>query len=803
MGLENRAGDTVVTRFLAAFLVFFGALLTLGGFQLARLGGSLYYLPAGIMCIVAAVFIWRRSSTGATLYALFLLATLAWALWEAGVDGWALAPRLIAPAVIGLMFSTPWLRRTLYGAAPPRRRYLQPGPIAVLSLATLIVCAFWSSREPPQAERELRALAAVADTDSAPGEWPVWGRTLEGERFSPLDQITPANVGQLKTAWTYNTGVPQIGARGGPEATPLMIDDTLYLCTQNSIVIALDADSGTERWRFDPEVDMSAASGVATCRGVAFYRAPTATDCPERIISATFSGLLMALDARTGKPCASFGNQGSVDLKTGLGDVPAGFYYVSSAPTIVNGNVVVGGWVADNQSTDEPSGVIRAYSADSGAFVWAWDMGRPEFHGEPAPGESYSRSTPNAWAPPSADEELGLVYIPTGNPTPDHWGGNRSAASRKFGSSVVALDAATGDVRWSFQTTRHDLWDYDVASQPTLFDVTVDGKTVPALVQPTKRGELFVLDRRNGAPLAEIEERAVPTRGAVPDETLSPTQPFSTGMPSFGGPPLTERDMWGLTPLDQLWCRIEFSSLRYEGPLTPLGLDRSLIYPSIGGGMNWGGVSIDSQRDIMIVNTMYYGTIVQLLPRAETDRRLELVKSADKSVTNFAIPLPQAGTPYGVLLSGLMSPLDAPCNEPPYGRLSAVDLRTNKLLWSRPIGSARDTGPLGITSHLPIPMGMPMFGGAVTTRSGLLFIGATQDSTFRAFETATGRLLWSARLPAGGNANPMTYTSRKTGRQYVLIYAGGHVLLRSKPGDAVIAYALPASAPGAGSTTTN
>ena len=274
-------------------------------------------------------------------------------------------------------------------------------------------------------------------------------------------------------------------------------------------------------------------------------------------------------------------------------------------------------------------------------------------------------------------------------------------------------------------------------------------------------------------------------------------------MPSFGGPPLTESDMWGVTPLDQLWCRIEFRSLRYDGPLTPLGVDRSLIYPSIGGGMNWGGVSIDSTRDIMIVNSMYYGTIVQLLPRAETDRRLELVKSASHSVTNFAIPLPQLGAPYGVLLSGLMSPLNAPCNKPPYGTLSAVDLRSNKLLWSRPIGSARDTGPLGIDSHLPIPMGMPVFGGAITTRSGLLFIGATQDSTFRAFETASGRLLWSARLPAGGNANPMTYVSPKTGRQYVLIYAGGHVLLRSKPGDAVIAYALPINEPAAAPTTKN
>lgn len=803
MSLDTNRSDLVVTRFVAVALGAFGLLMAVGGAKLAMLGGSLYYLPAGIACAVAAVLIWMRRPLGATLYGAFLLATLAWALWEAGADGWALAPRLIAPAVAGLMFGTPWLARVLRGRDSAGNAWLRPERMALLSLGVLALVAIWTSREPPSVERELRANTSSSSTDAAAGEWTDWGRTPAGDRHSPLEQITPANVGQLKTAWTYHTGVPQIGSHGGPEATPLMIDNTLYLCTQNNIVIALDADSGKERWRFDPKVDTSAASGVATCRGVAFYRAPQAADCPERIVSATLSGLLIAVDAKSGKPCATFGDQGFVDLKKGLGDVPNGFYYVSSAPTIVNGTVIVGGWVADNQSTNEPSGVVRGYSADTGAFVWAWDMGRPDDHSEPGPGQTYTRSTPNAWAPMSADPALGLVYVPTGNPTPDHWGGNRPDYSDKYGSSVVAIDVATGDVRWSFQTTHHDLWDYDVPSQPTLFEANVGGKFVPALVQPTKRGELFVLDRRTGTPVAEVKELPVPQRGAIADDRHALTQPFSTGMPAFGRDLLTERDMWGVTPLDQLWCRIEFKGLRNDGPLTPLGLDRSLIYPSIGGGMNWGGVSIDPQRDIMITNSMYYASIGQLLPRAETDRRLAILAKGGLSVTNFAIPLPMQNTPYGVLLSGLMSPLDAPCNKPPYGTLSAIDLRNNKLLWTRPVGSARDTGPLGIDSHLPIPMGMPMFGGAITTRSGLLFMGATQDSTFRAFETASGRLLWSARLPAGGNSNPMTYVSPKTGKQYVLIYAGGHVLLRSKPGDAVIAYALPANVPAAATTKAN
>ena len=443
---------------------------------------------------------------------MFLLATLCWAVWEAGADGWALAPRLIAPAVLGLIFGTPWLRRGTGAADTARWAPLAPMSTAILSLLVLVGVALWTTTEP--AGGTMRAAHAL--TGDSSGEWPVYGRTLAGDRFSPLDKISPTNVAKLDRAWTFHTGVEQAGAKSGTEATPIMVGDTLYLCTQTNIVIALDPDTGNERWRFDPKVDATGASGVITCRGVAFYRAAGAADCPERIITATFNAQLIALDAGTGKPCASFGNAGFVDLKSGMGDVAPGFYYVSSAPTIVNGNVVVGGWVADNQSTDEPSGVVRAFSADTGRFVWAWDIGRPGNHGEPGPGGHYTRSTPNSWAPMSADEKLGLVYVPTGNPTPDHWGGLRSAASDKYGSNVVALDAKTGDVRWSFQTAHHDLWDYDVASQPTLLDVSVGGNPLPAVAQATKRGELFLLDRRTGAPVCrDRPSRSVPLRSAA------------------------------------------------------------------------------------------------------------------------------------------------------------------------------------------------------------------------------------------------------------------------------------------------
>ena len=771
--------NAIGRRIFALLLMLIGLVVTIGGAYLAALGGSLYYLLGGFAVLVAGVLTWRGNERGPLLYAAFLIGTLFWALWEAGLDGWALAPRLVAPAVLGMLFAVPWLRK----AMRPRQALAPVVAGALLLLAILAVALL-----PADYGATIERPTVPVTVAGAAGEWPNWGRTAGGDRFSPLGQITPANVADLKPAWTYHAGTTGSWQKSSFEATPLMVGDTLYLCAPTNMIIALDPETGKERWHFDPRVVKTGNSQVTACRGVAYYRAPGAADCPERIISATFDARLVALDAHTGRPCPSFGTNGFVDIKPGLGEVLPGFYYVSSTPTIVRGKIVLGGWVADDQSTDEPSGVIRGYDAVTGKFAWAWDMGRPGVTTEPKPGEQYSRSTPNSWAPMSGDEELGLVYVPTGNPTPDHWGGARSAASERFGSSLVALDASTGLPRWSFQTTHHDLWDYDVPAQPTLFNLTVAGQSIPAVAQATKRGEIFVLDRRTGKPLLPVVERAAPQRGSVEPARLAKTQPYSVGMPSFAGARLTEQDMWGISPLDQLWCRIEFRKLRYDGPMTPPGTDRSLTYPSIGGGMNWGSVSIDPSRNVMIVNSMSYPSVFELIPRAETDRLLDRPGGYSH---NFALPQRQAGAPYGIRLTGLVSPLDAPCNKPPYGMLSAIDLTTRKLLWSRPFGSARDTGPLGLSSHLPLPMGMPNFGGSFTTASGLTFIGATQDTTFRAFNTSSGKLLWQARLPAGGQANPMTYISPRSGRQFVLIVAGGHMLSRSPLGDSVVAFALP------------
>jgi quinoprotein glucose dehydrogenase len=432
--------------------------------------------------------------------------------------------------------------------------------------------------------------------------------------------------------------------------------------------------------------------------------------------------------------------------------------------------------------------VVRAFDAVTGAFAWAWDMGRPGDHGPLGPGEQFTRGTPNVWAPTTADEDLGLVFLPTGNATPDYWGAHRSAESEKYASSVVAVDAETGEPRWSFQTVHHDVWDYDVNSQPTLAEVEIADVMTPVVIQATKRGEVFVLDRRTGRPVTRVDERPAP-QGAAAGDWLAPTQPYSTGMPSFGGPPLSERDMWGLTPLDQLWCRISYASARDDGPMTPPGVRPSVKSPGYKGGVGWGGVAVDLDRQIMVVNSSRLANYVTLVPRADADALG--VRPRGLGPPSRARLQAQAGTPFAVSPKPFLSPLGVPCQEPPYGLLSAVDLRTQKLLWSQPLGTARDSGPMGLESRLPIRMGVPNDGGAVVTRGGLTFIGATQERALRAFETATGRLLWQARVPAGPQATPMTYFSDDSGRQFVVIAAGGHPSMRTKLGDYILAYALP------------
>ena len=772
----------LAARPFAVSLIVFGlALCWLGGI-LVSVGGSAYYLVAGTATAGSGLLTWRGDRRGAYLYAAMLMGTFVWAIGEVGFDPWPLMPRLLAPSVLGLGF-------LLLGICPrlSGRRRLGVAGIVVGAIALVLIMG---SRFDPSGVDRAQSLQQRGGEKAEDGDWPAYGRDQGGTRYSPLAQLTPANVSALQPLWQYRTGYVQKSVRTTFEATPLKIGDSLYFCAPDNDIIALDATTGVQRWRYRMRADQDQVF-LAACRGVTYFRNPAQQGgpCAAAIISGTIDGRLFALDAATGTPCPRFGRGGFVDLKAGLGRVEKGYYFVTSAPQLIRGKVVLGGWVTDNQHLGEPSGVIRAFDAATGAFAWAFDMGRLNDHGMPPAGQRFTPGTPNSWAPISADETLGLVYLPTGNATPDWFGGMRRPFDEKYSSSVVALNADTGAVRWAFQTTHHDLWDYDVPSQPTLYEMPTPSGRVPAVIQATKRGEIFVLDRRIGRPITRVEERPAP-KSNVPGERVAPSQPFSTGMPSFAGPDLTEAAMWGVTPLDQAWCRILFRRSRYDGPVTPVGLDRpTIISPGYTGGMDWGGVSIDRKRDIMIVNSMRVAVRSQLISRHQADRLGVKAISADVH-GDVGGTAAQAGTPYAVNLAPFLSPLGIPCQQPPYGMISAVDLKTRKLLWSHPFGTGREAGPFGIRSMLPFTMGVPNIGGSITTGGGVTFIGASQDSYFRAYDTQTGQLLWRRRLPAGGQATPMTYRGRD-GRQIVVIAAGGHDALAARRGDYVLAFALP------------
>ncbi|MCB1844013.1 MAG: PQQ-binding-like beta-propeller repeat protein, partial [Halioglobus sp.] len=609
-----------IPRSLSLLLFAVGCWLTAGGAWLASLGGSLYYLLSGLVTLAVAMLVWRERLLALWLYLGLAAVTLVWALAEAGFEFWLLLPRLGMPlglTILLLLALWPKARR-MTGAANANVCRAAVGVIVVF--IGVLASALVVSGAPRVLQEVAPSMAATADAKDA-AQWRDYGRTKAGTRYVPADQITPDNVDQLQVAWRYRSGdlpeaYPQASNAYSFQATPLKVDESLYFCSPRNIVIALDAATGQERWRHDPEIDASSVYMLA-CRGVAYHESLNAeAACARRILVATLDARLIALDAASGKRCPGFGEEGEISLLEGLGEVKPGYYLVSSPPAIVGDVAMVGGFVLDNMSVDEPPGVVRGYDVVSGRQLWAWDAGRPEAAGPWRPGEPYTRGSPNAWSLFSADEALGLVYIPTGNATPDYFGGQRSAAQERYSSSVVALEASTGSVRWAFQTVHHDLWDYDVASQPVLVDLSIEGEQVPALIQPTKHGEIFLLDRRSGEPLASVEEQPVP-RGSVPGERYSPTQPVSVGMPSLTPPDLLEKDMWGATALDQLWCRIAFKKLHYEGKFTPPGLERSLSWPGNNGVMNWGSVSVDESRKLMAVSSSYMPLLVKLLPRDE------------------------------------------------------------------------------------------------------------------------------------------------------------------------------------------
>lgn len=787
--MADSTGSYPKPRVLGVLLVLLGLGLALGGAMLLARHGSPYYLAVGAALLASGWFTFRGRVLGGAVYGWLLLATVAWALFEAGLDGWALVARIAFLAVLGLWFLLPRTRRGLeQGPAQPLLR--APATRGIVAAIVLGVLLLLASGQPSVSGPAPTGLG-MGTVHNPRGDWAHYGATRAGTRYAPYAQIDPGNVGRLKRAWVYRTGVP-----GTFKGTPLQVGDALYLCAGQNIVIALDAETGRERWRHDPKITAPKVGFWDTCRGVTYYSLPTAPPasggapastvaasvptgnapasggtstpaapplpsataalCAARVYTATTDARLIALDARTGERCGDFGENGEVSLLPGMGEVRPGFYFVTSPPTVARDTLVLGGWVADNQATGEPSGVVRGFDPVSGALKWAWDLGDEAQTGLPPEGETYTRGTPNVWSLTSADDELGLVYVPTGNGTPDYFGGHRSEAMDRFASSVVALDAESGRARWHFQTTHHDIWDYDVPSQPTLVDVPIDGMTRKAVLVPTKRGQLFMLDRATGDPLAEVTERPV-AQTDVAEEWTARTQPFSTGMPQFDRGILSEADMWGITPFDQLACRLAFHRMRYEGPLTPPSVRGSLLNPGVGGGMNWGSVAVDEKNLLAVVNVIHMPMEVRLIPRDQVTED-----------TVFVLGGPQTGTPYAAYTFPFFSPLFAPCLEPPYGEMAVVDLVSRKLVWRRPIGTARDLGPLGLKTHLPVPMGVFMQAGTVVTAGGLIFTAGVADHRMRAIDERSGEVLWSEDVPTTSEATPMSYMS-PSGRQTVVV----------------------------------
>jgi quinoprotein glucose dehydrogenase len=826
----------------SAVILLLGLALAAGGAWLAVLGGAWYYAIAGVAMIVSALLMMRGLRVGAWLYGAVIALTLAWTAWESGLDYWRWVPRLGLVLALGIPVAL--AMQHLHPRVSRKLSRLAAG-VCALGVAIGVGFAFvphgvTHNGSPRPASQPLStpatsgADAGVSTAHSpAPGDWTAYGRDNGSTRYVRSAQINRDNVARLQRVWTYRTGdTPQ--NRWGAQTTSLKVGDTLYLCSARNILIALDAGTGEERWRYDPEVSDDYIPYTAACRSVSYFdrtapiaganaggdsSAPAQDDaqplqdavpaapspspspapvaagaaCATRIIEGTLDARLIAVDARTGVPCQDFGDNGQVSITQGMGDVAPGMVSMTSPPTIVRGVVVTGHQVLDGQRRFAPSGVIQGFDAVTGELRWAWDMVRPEWNGLPPEGEVFTEGTPNMWTIASGDDALGYVFLPMANSSADYWSSSRRPAEIEYATSLVALDVTTGKPAWHFQTVRIDVWDYDLGSQGTLVDFPTANGPVPALVLPSKQGDIYVLDRRTGKPLTPVGEMPAPGGGVEP-EMRSPTQPFSR-YHTLRKPDLTERDMWGMTPIDQLVCRIQFRRASYKGIYTPPTSDtRWVQYPGYNGGSDWGGIAIDPDRGVILANYNDMPNYNRLVPRAEVERKGWEPRDVSGEVGEGGpegAGDPQAGTPYGIdVNAGWRLPFTKLlCKQPPYGGIRAIDLASGKTLWDRPFGTARKNGPFKIPSYLPITIGTPNNGGPAVTAGGIAFIAAATDDLIRAIDMDTGETIWKDALPAGAQATPTVY--EVDGRQFMVIMAGGHHFMETPPGDYVIAYALP------------
>lgn len=792
--MESKASlSRILVILTALFTALSGIYLSGGGIWLISIGGSVYYLIAGIALLITAWLIYRRNAISLLLYAGFLLATLIWALWEVGFDFWALTPRLDVVFFLGLWMVLPFIAKAMIVPNAGAR-----GALSGVLVITVLALGWAVFHDPQEINGTLpaqdKSAANVSDPTVPPDDWPAYGRTQGGTRYSPLSQIDDKNVKNLQVAWTFRTGDVKTANDPGEitnEVTPIKIRDTLYLCSPHQKLFALDATTGKQKWTFDPGLKPNPTFQHVTCRGVSWHEdkaalaaagnhAPAA--CARRILLPVNDGRLYALDADTGARCTGFGDNGELNLQANMPYATPGAYEPTSPPVVTDKVIVVAGAVTDNYSTKEPSGVIRGFDVNSGKLLWAFDPGAKDPNIIPQGEQHYSPNSPNAWAPAAYDDKLDLVYLPIGVATPDIWGGHRTPEMERFASGMLALNATTGKLAWFYQTVHHDLWDMDVPAQPTLADIQKDGQTVPVIYIPAKTGNIFVLDRRSGKPVVAAPEKPVP-QGAAKGDHVSATQPFSdlTFRPKNN---LSGKDMWGATIYDQLVCRVMFHRLRYEGIFTPPSEQGTLVFPGNLGMFEWGGISVNTDRQVAIANPIALPFVSRLIPRGPDNPIEPDENSKGGSGTETGIQ-PQYGVPYGVTLNPFLSPFGLPCKQPAWGYVAGVDLKTNQIAWKKRIGTVRDSSPL----PLPFKMGMPMLGGPISTAGNLFFIAATADNYIRAFDVTNGKQLWQARLPAGGQATPMTY--EVNGKQYLVIAAGGHGSFGTKLGDYVIAYALP------------
>lgn len=618
------------------------------------------------------------------------------------------------------------------------------------------------------------ATASFGQTNS---EWHFYGGDAGGSRYSNLTQINRTNVASLKSAWTYHTGELQLGLPTAPfqasfSCTPLVVNGRMYISTPSSRVIALDAETGTELWKYDPQ-EKKEEREFNSHRGVAYWEAQNRSE--RRILFGTVDGRLIALNAETGKPIEGFGTGGAVNLRSGGADKfkqdPSWGARVTSPPVIYKDLVIIG-WGLPEYPATGPNGDVRAYNVRNGKLTWT-------FHTVPHPGEFGSntwsagawkdRMGANVWSTMSVDYQRGIVYLPVGSPAYDFYGGDRKGKNL-FGNSLVALNAATGKLIWYFQMVHHDLWDYDLPAQPSLVTIRQNGRSIPAVIQVTKMGFVFVFNRVTGKPIFPVEERPVP-QSSVPGEETWPTQPFPVKPPALTRQSMTRSEISRVSIESERYCTELFDKLTNKGMYTPAGLEPTLMFPGYHGGANWSSASYDPTTGYLFVNMNEDGAIGQMNPQPP-------------------------GSPIPFIRQGRFEEYawfrdqnHRPCQQPPWGTLTAVDLETGKIAWRVPLGIVEELEAKGIHNT-----GTQNLGGTIVTAGGLVFIAGTTDHRFRAFDAQTGKQLWEAQLEANGHATPMTFQGLKSGKQFVVIASGGGGFLRSLSSvlsDTVVAYTLP------------